>query len=217
MAATYTWQDAINVVAARNPRLIEGNTGVLIADQAASEIWNFADWRWSLAKVAPFFMVPAIQDYVTPYISIPTDFLGLRSADLVYNGTEPATRYPPLTIDRFLPITYVMTRPTAISFEATTSGFRLHPRPPSGIGPMDYQIECTYKKLPVKITAASLTGVLPFADTYFSVAVAAVRAFYTEKREDKEELKVRLADMASEETVNLGEQPLSPREPLVGY
>lgn len=216
MAGTYSWQDALNFTAQKQQRITEGGAGVLIADQANAAIWNVADWRWSLKKGTPFFMIPSVQDYVSPYISFPADFLGLRSADLVYNGTEPATRWPPLTIDRYLPLTYAMARPTAMSYEATTGGFRLHPRPPNGIGPMDYQIEWTYKTLPGKVTGATLaSSALPFADTYFDVAVAAIRAVYTESERDVAEFARKVSNMASFEAINLGEQPLSPREPLV--
>lgn len=214
--SAYQFLDLLNYVSQDFPRLQADGYGAMMLDQCQSMIWNSADWRVALSKLAPFYVVPLEQDYIAPLIAIPTDFLGLRTADLVYNGTEPPYRYPPMTVDRWLPLTPFQGMPTAISYEPTVSGFRLHPRPPSGVGPMDYQIEATYKKRPTKVTANTLTTALPFDDVYFSVWVAGLRAIMKKSPEELTAfMRGPLADMRAAEAINLGEQPIAPAQALV--
>lgn len=218
---SYRWSDVLNYVGQSNPRLTTDANGALIMDLVNSFIWGRADWRISLKKIAPFYMVPLQQDYVAPYINMPNDFLGLRSATLTYNECEPPTTYPPLMIDRYLSLTYAQTRPTSISYEQTTGGLRLYPRPPSGIGPMSYQVECTYKTNPVKVTSANLFGAMPFDDQYFNVFAEGCKYFCKpasmQSDQDLNRLIGMVDIMAAHEAINLGDMPLSPREPLVGW
>jgi hypothetical protein len=220
MASTYRWTDMISVVGQSNPRLTTDAHGAILCDLVHSCIWGRADWRIALAKVPPFYLIPLQQDYVAPYISMPTDFLGLRSGTLTFNGTEPPSTYPPLMVDRYLLLTYAQSRPTSISYESTTGGLRIYPRPPSGIGAMDYQIECSYKKNPTKVTAATLANSgPPFDDQYFHVYVEGLKYFAKPAAQQRPEELVNfigLIDMMiAHEAVNLGEQNLSPRESLV--
>ncbi len=154
-------------------------------------------------------------------VTVPTDFLGLRGALLVYNGTEPPSTYLPLQVDRYLQKTYAQGRTTSVSYEPTVSGFRVYPRPPSGIGPMDYQIECTYKKNPTKITPATLGTALPFDDQYFQVFVEGMKYMVKPPAQQSEKelmnLMALVDNMASREAMNLGEQNISPRESLVSW
>ncbi len=203
------------------PRLQADAAGALICDMTNSFIWNRADWRVSLVQMPPFYLVALQQDYVAPYVTIPSDFLGLRQALLVYNGTEPATTYPALDVKRYLDKTYAQSRTTSISYEAEISGFRIWPRCPSGIGVMDYQIEAKYKKLPTKITAATLEATIPFDDIYFQTYVEGMKYFLKPAAQQNDQDLARFIGsidvMAAREAVNLGEVSLAPAEPLVGW
>ncbi len=221
MARTYKWSDLLTYVSQSFPRLQSDAAGALICDMVNSFIWNRADWRVSLVQMPPFYLVALQQDYVAPYVTIPSDFLGLRQALLVYNGTEPATVYPKLDVMRYLDKTYAQSRTTSISYEAEISGFRIWPRCPSGIGVMDYQIEAKYKKLPTKVTTATLESPLPFDDIYFQVYVEGMKYFLKPVAQQTDQDLARFLGaidvMAAREAVNLGEQPLAPADPLVGW
>lgn len=222
MASSYRWVDLINYVAQSSPRLVADANAALLCDMVNSFIWAKADWRISLAKIPPFFVVPLQQDYVSPYISMPTDFLGLRAGTLTYNGTEPPLTYPPLMIDRYLSLTYSQGRIESLSYEASTGGIRVYPRPVSGIGPMDWQVECTYKKNPAKVTAATLASLgPPFDDQYFNTYVEGLKYWIKpasqQKQEDMANFIGMIDVMAAHEAVNTGDQPLSPRTPLVSW
>ena len=221
MASTYSWNDLITYVSQSNPRLQADAAGALLCDMLQSYIWSKADWRFSLKTLPPFYLVGGQQDYVAPSVTIPDDFLGLRSALLVYNGTEPATTYPPLKVLRYLQKTYAMSRPTSLCYQADIGGFRIYPRCPNGIGVMDYQIEGTYKKKPVKITTNTLMSVMPWDDLYMPTAVEGLKYFIKpaaqQSDKDLQRFLNMIDDMAAREATNLGDQPLAPNEPLVGW
>ncbi len=221
MASTYSWSDLITFVGQSFPRLQADAAGALICDLMQSAIWDKADWRFALKTMPPFYLVGIQQDYVAPSVVVPTDFLGLRSALLVYNGTEPATTYPPLKVLRYLQKTYAQGRTQSISYESELGGFRIFPRCPSGIGVMDYQIECTYKKNPVKVTTATLMNTMPWDDQYMGVAVEGMKYFLKPSAQqtdaDLQRFLAAIEGMAEHEAINLGDQPISPAEPLVGW
>ncbi len=221
MASTYSFSDLLTYVGQGYPRLQQDAAGALLCDMVHSTIWAAADWRISLVPMEPFYLVALTQDYVAPYVNIPSNFLGLRTATLVYNGTEPASTYPPMKVLRYLPKTYAQSRPDSISWQSDINGFRIHPRCPSGIGVMDYQIECVYKKNPTKITTNTLETAIPFDDQYFGVYVEGMKYYLKpavqQTPQDKMNFMQAIHDMASQEAFNLGEQPLSPAEPLVGW
>jgi hypothetical protein len=218
---SYTYSDLITYMTQSFPRLQADAAGALVVDMVQSYIWDKYDWRVALKQLPPFFLVGITQDYVAPYVTIPSDFLGLRMALLVYNGTEPPTTYPPLRVMRYLQKTYAQARTTAISYEAELNGFRIFPRCPSGIGVMDYQIECTYKTNPPKVTSATLMNTLPFDDQYFPVFVEGMKYFLKpaiqQTDADLQRFLAAIDMMAAHEAINLGDQPIAPSEPLVGY
>lgn len=228
MSSTYTWSTLISYVSQSHPRLTADANGALLCDLVQSFVWGRADWRVSLVKLSPFYLIPLMQDYANPYINMPSDFLGLRAGTLTYNANEPPSTYPPLMVDRYLSLTNGQSRPTSISYEptitvagVTVGGIRIYPRPPSGIGPMDYQIECTYKKNPPKITTDTLLTPIPWDDQYFNVMAEGMRYFIKPvSQQDDRDLSrlISMADiMASHENVNLGEQNVHPREALVDW
>lgn len=221
MAKTYTWADLISYASQSYPRLIADSNGAMICDMVNSKIWSMADWRVSLVTMPPFYLVALNQDYAAPTVVVPSDFLGLRSALLIYNGTEPATVYPPLTVMRYLDKTYIQGRTKDISYQSDIGGFRIFPRCPSGIGVMDYQIECTYKKIPTRVTAATLMSTLPFEDQYFNVFLEGMKFYLKpvsqQNPQDYQNFMMSISAMAAAEAVNLGEQPIAPKEPLVSW
>lgn len=221
MASTYTWQDAVNLLQNEYPRLVANANAAMIVDQVLSLIWNFADWRFAIVNMEPFFLVPGQQDYGAPNVVIPSDFLGVRRADLTYNVTQPPFQYPPLNIDRTLAPVAWQGRPEALSWEPSVGKFRVFPRVPLGIGPTDYQIAVMYKKLPVRVTASTLGQTMPWDDIYFPTYVEGLRwGFYqnSPNRSQAERLAqwqvfmTLLQKMSANESLNLGDEGLHPQE-----
>lgn len=222
MASTYSYADVVNYVGHEFPKLMMDSFGPMLVDQANSIIWNAEDWRISLGTISPFFLVPEQQDYGAPDVVIPSDFYGLRAADLVYNATKPAMRYPPMEIKRYLNVTNWEGRPAEISYEAQVGKFRVNPRPSSAFGASKWQIECVYKKNPTRISATSLqSSKIPFDDKYFNVFIEALRYVsmshakdYKGAMEQQQVMNYWIAKMASEEAINLGNQTIAPSQPL---
>lgn len=226
MASTYTYADVLDFVGQGSPRLQQNSFGAMMMDQVNSYVWNWQDWRISLVKLLPFFLVPGQQDYGAPNAPIPSDFLGLRKAELIYTLTQPPFHYPPLHIDRVLYSTAWQGRAEAFSYEPSIGKWRVYPRVPLGIGPTDWQIEVVYKKLPTKVTTANMAQLtLPWDDIYFSVFETGLRWKLAEtsgaSADDIQKrfvlFRAELDRMAANEAVNLGDEGLSPSEPFADW
>ncbi len=220
MASTYSYTDVADMVAQGMPSLARQGNIAMLLDATNSWIWNFQDWRQSLVKLQPWFLAPGQQDYKAPNAPIPSDFLGLRKAELVYTLTQPPFHYPPLDCDRVLYATAWQGRPEAICYEPSIQAWRMFPRVPLGIGPTDYQVEIVYKKLPTKVTAANM-GVLtlPWEDSYLPVFETGLRwrAMASTPGASRNDVQAlygeflrELNRMAANEAVNLGDESLHP-------
>src|SRR5690348_7316461 len=115
--ATYTWSDVLNHIQRKSSRGNQDDMGVFIANRTINWVWDKYDWRESLATLPPFYLVPNEQDFGAPAVTIPSDFYGLRTANLVRATNIPPFRYP-LKIIKDLDITHVRYLPHAIGYNA---------------------------------------------------------------------------------------------------
>jgi hypothetical protein len=235
LSSTYTIQDALTVVGSVYRNAVKDDMAPTIADIAYSKIWNAADWRQTLAELPPFYLVPLEQDYGSPLVTIPSNFLGFRKVNCVQNLDDPAFRYP-LDVRKNLSEEYYQGQPEFISYEVALSKFRVYPRPSQAIGASDWMIEGTYKKQPTKITPDNMgSTIIPVDDRYFSVYVQALRWAYLdlvgdpkagavqyEKRSrgyvvtgELAKLYAAIEDMAEQEAVELGDDSIAPAAPLL--
>ena len=128
--------------------------------------------------------------------------------------------------------------PNIIGYEPASRRFRVHPRPPEGIGATDWIVDGTYKKRPAKILPSTLqTTLVPWDDLYFPAYVAAVKwaaldaagdpragQILVERGEARYSGQLGLMndaikEMAENEGLELGDPSIAPTEPLVstGY
>jgi hypothetical protein len=234
MARTYTYADVLNFVGANFNKVLTDAYGAMLCDQTASMVWNAADWRQSLGSLAPFYLSPLEQDYGAPLVQVPTDFLGLRTANLVYVPTQPPSREP-LHVLRQLDKTDACGLPSAISYEPSVRKFRLDKLAPNGAAASAYMVEGTYKRTPTKVLATDLaSSTLPFDDAYLRVFTSGLLYNYFAATSDPRAGQIQharngsstctgqlavfldaLAEMAADEQLNLGDLTIAPAAPLV--
>lgn len=167
--STYTWGDVLNVVKRKIPYLSESDLAPTICNVAQNYIWDKYDWRDSLKSLPPFYLVPNEQDYGAPNVTIPSDFWGLRWANLMRASNIPPYRQPLAIIKDLMP-THIRYLPHAIGYVSNARAFRLYPRIPENIGSPDYLVEGEYKTRPTKVTSSTMaTTVLPMDDVYFQM------------------------------------------------
>lgn len=231
---TYSWNDVLSYIGRKIPRSVQDDAGVFVANMALNWVWDKYDWRESLGKLPSFYLVPDEQDYGVPTVAIPSDFYGLRWANLVRTDNTPPYRQP-LTIIKDLQPTHIRYLPHAIGFVSDIQAFRLFPRIPDNIGSPTYLVEGSYKKRPIKITASNLTNtLLPFDDIYLEMWIEVAKWVAFKMDNDPRAGMVEYSNgqvvsangqaatamemvdwAASREGLELGDPTISPAEPLV--
>ena len=175
MSQTYYYTDAINFIRPQVPATAEDQKAATICNIGTNLIWNAFDWRETIEQFPPFWLSAWTQDYGAPLVVIPSDFLGLREAQLTDLSNVPPAHYP-MRVMKFLEPTHQMQLPRSISYEPSVNAFRVFPRVPSGLGAARFKIDGTYKKRPTLVTAATYTStLLPFDDLYFQVWLEVLR------------------------------------------
>lgn len=175
MAYTHTYADALNFIRPQSPAVAEDQKAAMICNIGTNLIWNMYDWRETLHALPPFWLTPWEQDYGAPMVVVPSDFLGLRTVQLIDLTSNPPARHP-MKVMKFLEPTHMLTLPRVISYEPSIPGFRVFPRTPNGLGSARFKIDGTYKLRPTLVTAASYTALpLPFDDLYFQVWIEVLR------------------------------------------
>ena len=222
MAYTYYIADALNIVNRQFGRNVEDQAAAIIANIAINKIWMRYDWRETIATLPPFYLIPLEQDYGAPWYAVPTDFLGLRTAYLTRTDVVPPFRMP-LQIVKDLKLTHMRSLPSSIDYNADTAKIRVFPRVPDNIAAPTWMIDGTYKKMPTKITPATLnSSLIPWSDLYFQNFCAVLRASALEMagdpRADNELRKalMSLDEMAQNEGINLGDPQIFPSEGMYG-
>lgn len=233
MGLTYTYADALNFIQPQVPATTQDQRAAMICNIGTNLIWNAFDWRETIEVLPPFWLTSWTQDYGAPLVIVPTDFLGLRMAQLTDLSSIPPRKYP-LRVLKFLEPTHMKSLPSQISFEPSVNSFRLFPRVPDGLGSARWKIDGTYKKRPTLVTAANYTSTtLPFDDLYFQTWLEVLRwgAFSAVGDQRAGQAMIRpngtvqysgqlatamafINDMAGNEGFNLGDTTVAPSEPL---
>jgi hypothetical protein len=231
---SYTYGDAFSSIQRQYPRVIEDSNAALIANMATDMIWHRYDWKQSIKTLPPFYLVPNEQDHYYPAAVVPSDFYGLRKANLCRTQSEPPAHYP-LSIIRDLELTHQRALPSSICFDRAQSAFRVFPRVPNNIGAPDYVIEGEYKCFAPKVSAAGLMAtIIPFDDTYIRVMLESLKWAALNLAGDPRagevgyemgstkftgqmgKMMAAIDDMAGKEGLELGDQVIRPAEPLIG-
>lgn len=220
MARTYVYQDVIDLVSRQVPRIVESDAATFISNMAMAEIYKRYDFRETLGVLPPFFLVPNTQDYGSPAVVVPTDFLGIRKAYLVRLNTTPVYRQSLQPI-KDLELTTVRGIPGAIGYEPATASLRLFPCAPENLGAPDWIVTGEYKKRPTKVTPGTLSSaLLPFDDMYLLTMSEVFKWIaWTVAGDPRAQPQLLLAEramveMASNESLELGDVVLAPAEPL---
>lgn len=230
---TYTYGDALNIISRQISRAVEDDVAATIANLATNLIWTRYDWRETISKLPPFYLIPGEQDHGAPTVTIPNDFFGLRKASLIRNTTIPVMRQP-ITPIRDLELTHFKFLPHAIGYVPASKAFRLFPRVPDNLGAPDYMVEGEYKIRPPKIQAGSLASTtLPFDDVYYQVWIESMKwagmmmsgdqragevGFQNGQKTYSGQLSKAIAsldEMARNEGLELNDPVIKPSEPLV--
>jgi hypothetical protein len=232
MTDNYSFADVLRMVDRHVSRNVITDFAADICNLAYSKIWHRYDWRESLATLPPFYLIPNEQDIGPPFYSVPSDFAGLRKADLVYVAADPPTRKP-LTVIKDLNLTHARWLPHSISYNPDTRSFRVFSRVTLNMGTPNWQIEGTYKKLATRITPTTLTTPLPTKDDLLHMWIEGIKwaafslagdakAGSVQKQDGSTILTGQLAvfyqamdSMAANEGLELGDNYIHPGEPLV--
>jgi len=184
---SYTYAEVLNMTNVMKSRNIEEAYKVHILNAAQNQVWRKFDWRWTLATLDPFWLVPRKQDYGAPIVAVPSDWDGLRQARMCWfsPGSEP--QKAPLSVQKDLESTGVLGLPSAISYQADISAFRLHPRPADYCVSPRYFVDGTYKKIPTEVTLASYqTTAIPGPVKYLDMWRQAINwAYYSFSQDPK--------------------------------
>lgn len=228
---TWTFDNILRMVGRHVPRNIMDDHSADICNLAYDKIWHKYDWRESLATLPPFYLIPGEQDVGPPFYSVPSNFAGLRKADLVYMTSDPPTRKP-LKVIKDLNLTQVQYFPHAIDYNPDTQAFRTFPRTPINIGTPDYQIEGTYKTLTTKIYPTTITTTIPTKDDLITMWIEGMKwaAYFFAGDPKQGQIQLQqgqpvysgqlasfmqsMEECAMNEGLELGDINISPSEPL---
>lgn len=230
---TYSYADAMNIIQKNLGRNIEDGNAAFICNLGTNFLWNKYDWRETIDELPPFFLIPDEQDHGAPQVTIPSNFMGLRTATLMRTATAPPTRTP-LRVMKNLDTTHVRGWSSAITYRPEAAAFRIFPRVPINWGAPEWMIGGTYKIRPTKLVPTNLiTTTLPFDDIYLGVWLEVLkwaafsiagdpRAGDVTRQNGQTIYTGQLAkahaaadEMASTEGLELGDPIVSPSEPLV--
>lgn len=232
--AQYTFADILNVAGRKFPKTLSDDLGPVLCNLTQDYIWDKYDWRASLTTLPPFYLAPSVQDYGAPAVVIPTDYYGLRTANLLATNTTPVSVIP-LKIIKDLQPTHIRYLPHAISYVSDLAAFRIFPRCPDNVGSPTYLIGGTYKNRLARVTAADMkTATLPLDDNYFEMFVETMKyiAYVMDGDQRAGQITINnrgeftttgqagvakaLIDWAAScEGLEMGDPEISPSEPLV--
>ncbi|MHA2642896.1 MAG: hypothetical protein V2G41_09645 [bacterium JZ-2024 1] len=229
----YTYAEAFQISNLETAREIEASRQVDILNLANGLIWRLFNWRWAIAALPPFWLIPHEQDYGAPQVAVPDDFWGLQKAVLVSVSGDSAT-HSPIRIVHELESTFLSGIPDAISYVRDKRAFRVFPRAGANVGCPTYLIEGSYKKLPQTITRSNYqTTSLPSPDHHIHMWIEAIKwAYYAIAKDQRAgaaqtypngmtaysgQLGTAVAaaqECAKEDGLHQGDQLIYPSEPL---
>lgn len=221
MAFTYTYTDVVAATTANYTKSLDQTTLEYAMNNAIKKTWLAYDWRGTVVKLPPFWLVPGEQDYGSPTYTVPDDFYGLREVYFVIVGATNMPRRKFITVCENLEKTDLQGIPESICYRPSVSAFRVHPQPTLSLSAPNYLIDGTYKKRPAKWTRASMASPLLFADEYFDVFVqayvwAVLRLSGQNKLAFEQDAIFRqaLVEATQSENLELGEPSIHPSEAI---
>jgi len=214
---TFTFADA--AIATQGSKALSDPIMKYAINKAFFNMWNAANWRETIGMLNPFYLYPTAQQYGTPAVIVPSDFHGLQEVYCVNLLSDTVNRWP-LEVQQNIETTHLRDWPQAICYDPSTQNFRVYPRVPDGVGSGQYCIDGTYKKRAPVITSDIIgSTTLPWDDEYFPVYCAALKwAIGGTMQEQQNNFAIyqqALNDMEDAESLNLGDENISPREALV--
>jgi len=244
MARTITFGKLISALQHQIPRMKEEIFAADYCGQLINKIWDFADWRESLAELPPFYVVGDRQDYGAPIYAIPSDFQGLRMATLVqlvdgdnsvvFNKTPMATKTRQQGAIRY-------GTPDVLSYEPSSSTFKVFPILPANVPTNQFMVEGVYKTLPrtnlldtykgvgIPLLASQINrenytkALLPLDDRHYNTmeavmsTIARSPANANERLANDQYIHMLLEEAAIKEGFEIGSGTFSPDEPLSSY
>lgn len=235
MGQTYTYRDAINLIRRHISAVNEDDYAAEIVNAANRKIWMAYDWRETIEKLPPFWIIPNEQDHGAPMVSIPTDFMGIRLAYLTQLSQNPPSERP-LQPVRDLRVTQNRDYPRDICYNPESNSFRLFPRVPDNLGAPDWIVHGTYKKVVPKYNSSDFAGAtLLFDDMYFMNYLEVLKWAGWKLAGDTRagqvqagptgvqiftgqaaEAQAAMEEMAKNEGLELSDPVIAPLEPLAG-
>lgn len=227
----YTYDQMLRMSKRYAPANIIEDFGSEICNLVTQTIWNKYDWKEVTKTLPPFALIPNVQDYGAPFVSVPSDFYGLRKVNYVNLQGQPPIRIQ-LKVVKDLELTNVRYMPRSICYNPDTQSFRLFPRVPPNVGSPYWMIDGTYKKLPTIITPDTITETLPIVPMYFQMWLSGFKwackyfmddpsAYQIQSKGGEATTAARLAEFhyfmeqaAMSEGLELGDVYIAPSEPL---
>jgi hypothetical protein len=231
----YTFAEVFNMTNVTKSRNIEEAYKAPILNTAQNMIWRQFDWTWTLKKLNPFWLIPRIQDYGAPFVAVPTDFDGLRECRVAYISPGSDSLMRPLTIRKTIDLTGSLGVPSAITYQADQTAFRVYPRPDDSVSSPRYMINGTYKKTPTQLTVNNYqTTSIPSEDKFLEMWRKVINWAYLDFSADPRaggiqimpsgvpnyygaygEAFAAMHQAAAEEGLKLGDPMIAPSEPLL--
>lgn len=216
-----TYADLYQISSVGTAREVEGSRICSILNLAQELIWRSFPWRWTLAEFDPFWIVPGEQDYGSPLIIIPTDFLELQSSTLVHLNHNTSARYD-FQLQKNLTKTHRYGHPKQMQYIPQKNAFRIYPRPPLSMACPYYLIEGWYKKTPTILTPSNYANTtVPSQEFQRQMWLEAISWAYlatAKSPQAPQQLQIaRLAinETAQAESTSLGQPNIHPSESIV--
>lgn len=225
----YTYAELYQIANIGTARTIEDARGLYILNATQNLIWKKYDWRFTVAHLSPFWLIPYEQDYGRPTVVVPNDLEKILRAQMVSwneNGVPIVNKLDPR---RELDPTNLLGYPQQISFNSSSRVLRLWPRPGGSYCAPDYMVKATYKTFPPLITRENYqTLAVPSSDqgnydTQIQMWVDTLRYIYLATVGDYEKAKVQyqialasVMEEAKNEGIDQGDPQIAPSESLLG-
>lgn len=209
-------------------RAIEASQVANICNLTINTLWDRYDWRWTLGKFPPFWLQPRYQDFGLPVVVIPSDFAGLRMAELVVLAGSQALETKPVQCIRDIKLTSRSGWTESIGYVPEKNCMRVYPRVPDGMGAPQYMIRGRYKKTATLITPSNYQSTKLPSDSDLSLNMWMKTAKWAQAslsglppkilNEMWQEAMIAIADAGRSEGLDIGETQVGPSQSLIpGY
>jgi hypothetical protein len=187
MASTYTWANALTVIAPYVKSIPTTTLDATVCDQINSFIWKAYPWRWAQATLTSasgvLTLVDGTQDYGIGTTTGGGFYQLLRARITRYDVTPNVVREKNIVnwLAPNLESKGGVDGITTVCYEPISGGFRLDraAEVPSGV---TLRLDGEYWFQPTKITLTSSTIVFP--DSYFDVAIEGLKWKYYQLGDD---------------------------------